>query len=146
MVDTGVSRSLTLANCGTESCSLNGDDSPFNTGSWFPPYTALLTTTFTFGEILDFAVFLSGGSQLWNLNNGGYDGQSSFMDLSNTAVMEAIVVKDSGGTVVPSFGLSTDSGAPIFDNLAPAVVPVPAAVWLFGSALGLLGWMRRKKA
>jgi len=24
------------------------------------------------------------------------------------------------------------------------VVPVPAAVWLFGSALGLLGWMRRR--
>ena len=25
-----------------------------------------------------------------------------------------------------------------------AVIPVPAAVWLFGSALGLLGWMRRR--
>jgi hypothetical protein len=29
-------------------------------------------------------------------------------------------------------------------NPGGAVVPVPAAVWLFGSALGILGWMRRK--
>ncbi len=26
-----------------------------------------------------------------------------------------------------------------------AVVPVPAAVWLFGSALGLLGWIKRRR-
>jgi hypothetical protein len=26
-----------------------------------------------------------------------------------------------------------------------ANVPIPPAVWLFGSAIGLLGWMRRKK-
>ena len=27
-----------------------------------------------------------------------------------------------------------------------SVIPVPAAFWLFGSALGLLGWMRRRQS
>ena len=31
-------------------------------------------------------------------------------------------------------------------NIAIEVIPVPAAVWLFGSALGLLGWVRRRAA
>jgi hypothetical protein len=33
----------------------------------------------------------------------------------------------------------------VFDGDVQAVVPVPAAAWLFGSALGLMGWMRRKR-
>jgi len=28
----------------------------------------------------------------------------------------------------------------------PPTIPVPGAVWLFGSAIGLLGWMRRRRA
>lgn len=31
-------------------------------------------------------------------------------------------------------------------GIATTTVPVPAAVWLFGSALGLLGWVRRRTA
>jgi hypothetical protein len=33
----------------------------------------------------------------------------------------------------------------LVDNIVVSNVPVPAAVWLFGSALGGLGWMRRRK-
>jgi hypothetical protein len=30
------------------------------------------------------------------------------------------------------------------DSITVNIVPIPAAVWLFGSGLGLLGWMRRR--
>jgi hypothetical protein len=32
----------------------------------------------------------------------------------------------------------------VYADFNVAVIPVPAAVWLFGSALGVLGWLRRK--
>jgi hypothetical protein len=43
---------------------------------------------------------------------------------------------------------NADNGAYLIDNLqTPSTVPVPAAVWLFGSALtGLLGFGKRKKS
>jgi hypothetical protein len=36
-------------------------------------------------------------------------------------------------------------GATAVSALTTSAVPVPAAVWLFGSALGLLGWIRRRR-
>jgi len=51
------------------------------------------------------------------------------------------VVQNSGGFLVVSNGIPL--GSPNA-NWLTFVVPVPAAVWLFGSALGLLGWVRRR--
>lgn len=33
-------------------------------------------------------------------------------------------------------------GSGAIDNLQYQVIPVPAAAWLFGSSIGLLGWIR----
>jgi hypothetical protein len=42
-------------------------------------------------------------------------------------------------------GFGPGGGAIEIDNINVSAVPVPAAVWLFGSALAGLGWMRRKQ-
>jgi len=38
---------------------------------------------------------------------------------------------------------SLGTGPTIISSMTVDAIPVPAAVWLFGSALGLLGWVRR---
>jgi hypothetical protein len=45
-----------------------------------------------------------------------------------------------------SFALGSGFEAGVLDNIAVNTVPIPAAAWLFGSALAGLGWMRRRKA
>lgn len=48
------------------------------------------------------------------------------------------------------FGTDTDNNAVDFTAGDPtpgsgrSIVPIPAAVWLFGSGLGVMGWIRRK--
>jgi hypothetical protein len=43
-------------------------------------------------------------------------------------------------------GFGTDDGLVKFEfiSLTETSIPIPPAAWLFGSALGLLGWIRRK--
>ena len=40
--------------------------------------------------------------------------------------------------------ITSPDGFHAIDNLVVTAVPIPAAVWLFGSALAGLGWMRRR--
>lgn len=60
---------------------------------------------------------------MYNFNPSGIAGETAFI-LSN---------RTGGATEGDGFSLTF-----------AYAVPVPAAAWLFGSALGLLGWMRRK--
>jgi len=48
---------------------------------------------------------------------------------------------EAGGPGFPTSGWAAIE----LDNIVVSAVPVPAAVWLFGSALAGLGWMRRKQ-
>jgi len=47
-------------------------------------------------------------------------------------------------TYVRVVSTAEDPRIVMFDNIVANVVPIPAAVWLFGSALLGLGWIRRK--
>lgn len=80
-----------------------------------------------------------------------------FTNLQASAYWSGSGVDTGGSTGVWSFsfgaGFQTSSGAgpgsqhfvwAVHDGDPFSVVPVPPAVWLFGSALGVMGWMRRK--
>jgi hypothetical protein len=99
-----------------------------------------------------------------------HQAQWSFTDVGADALMSLALVEDVngaaivhsllGGILVPGFDLDTFSGRLVLggrtgaafangdvDNIRIEAVPVPAAVWLFGSGLlGLVGITRRRKA
>ena len=56
-----------------------------------------------------------------------------------------VIITESFGFCGACNGFDQSSGIGV-DNFAATVVPIPAAVWLFGSALAGLGWFRRKTA
>ncbi len=51
-----------------------------------------------------------------------------------------------GAIVLEAGWGTTHLGDTRWDVVAESVIPIPAAVWLFGSALGLLGWLKRSNA
>ncbi len=68
----------------------------------------------------------------YSINGGTADTDFiKFVDwVDNAGGAQTLIFDDSFGPVPSSFGIGP--------------VPIPAAVWLFGSALGLLGWRARK--
>lgn len=95
------------------------------------------------------------------LNNvvivSGNDGTDGSIDLSNSFI-NGVALWDLGPTLENNLSLDNVTGCTqlVGDDVdiqnvrlskcafTGGEVPVPGAIWLFGSALGLLGWMRRK--
>jgi hypothetical protein len=82
-----------------------------------------------------------GGDDTSTGNPRGLRGYGNSCDVTDAAFNLYTVVQNSGGFLVVSNGIPL--GSPNA-NWLTFVVPVPAAVWLFGSALALLGWVRRR--
>lgn len=112
----------TLANAGNYGL-IGGSYSQTNPGSGLGFENGM--DAFAFQGVLDTANVLgNGASQPYPDGVSGFPGKVRFLTFSTTGNTAYMV---EGHIVAP-------------------VVPVPAAVWLFGSALGVLGYARRRKA
>ena len=91
----------------------------------------------TFAKIIDFTLtghLVGGGTISENFHHEGLFGFMTF-DV------------DTGWENITQLDIVHTKSILDYDNIVfNSPVPVPATVWLFGSALGLLGWMRRFKA
>lgn len=92
-------------------------------------------------DVPDFAAF----NDIVDSCVGGLCGLIGILSLDGVRYRLLGTVSGAGGD---SFQLQTQTANnSIYKvDFSTAVVPVPAAVWLFGSALGLLGWVRRRAA
>jgi len=133
------------ATLSSDRISSTGAFSSLQSLSVLPNTDTVLSVPFTYGTLFDFRISLGAAAFLFTFpgDNDPTGQRSSLADFSNTAALSSIIAKDSVGNIVP-FSLSTASNAVIFNELVPAAVPVPAAVWLFGSGLlGLIGVARK---
>jgi hypothetical protein len=73
--------------------------------------------------------------------NNPYDFTTSLAPVSGSDLSFYSPINTSLGSIVLTGYMG--GGNSLF---SATLVPIPAAVWLFGSALGLLGWKRRKTA
>jgi len=118
---------FTFSNLGTDNST---GDFLYTKDDLFDPGTRYWATKASDGFIL-----------FWEVDDSAVAGGGvcDVADVFNLACLDAALEVTSGSwTTIDDKELSHIT---FYDT---AIIPVPAAVWLFGSALGLLGWVRRR--
>ena len=88
------------------------------------------------------------GLEPWNVGNGGQTGSGGSAVRNSMCCALAVWEDATGLHITRQVDLAASFLPNVFQSytLNYSVVPVPGAVWLFGSALGVLGWARRRAA
>ena len=143
---TGGDGSVSPSSGSASSITLTGNSSP---DPGFTDYTVGVTASGTLSfdwtySSTDLATFDTGG---YVLNGARTDLALGFPSAIAMTVSIAVNAGDIFGFYVESFDGIGDPGILTVNNFnaPPAVVPVPAAAWLFGSALGLFGLSSRRR-
>jgi hypothetical protein len=115
------------------------------------PYLAYWGTGCTESELAhlfnEYGITTTNEGPFSNVENDSLSTQSYWSSEIPLASFVSYAFRFSTGLLLPSSQSPSYYTWAVHDgDISAAVVPVPPALWLFGSALGLLGWMRRKTA
>ncbi|MDG2154648.1 MAG: VPLPA-CTERM sorting domain-containing protein [Gammaproteobacteria bacterium] len=112
----------------------------FSSGNFHEPVAAVMFSRVDNNPfaLLDLDILqCNGACTIWGSINGG--GSISTTDANTLGANDWLNVSS-----IEVFGTQMTYRLDVDNILVGAAVPVPAAVWLFGSALAGLGWMRRR--
>jgi hypothetical protein len=81
-----------------------------------------------------------------NFSGGGNNVTLGYIFDMNAALLDSILLDSIFSVSVQnSSDVNSSFGGSVAVGIAYNIVPIPAAVWLFGSALAGLGWIRRRQ-
>jgi hypothetical protein len=116
-----------------------------STGSWSGPQAACMDNEY--GHLFFYGAGTTLGGGITTASPGPFSNVGPFRYWSGTEsaddITKAWFHTFNFGDSQENVKINPDPAWAVHDGRA--VVPVPASVWLFGSALGLLGWIRRRR-
>jgi len=119
--------------------------------AWNNTYTDMTFSAWVYVISGDVLAGIGSNQTAFQTTTSSTTGQWEFLTVSNTGSPnnnnEIIIYANSGASTFLIDSLWLNTGLTSTHTIQPSVVPVPAAVWLFGSGLiGMLGMAKRKQA